>query len=357
MAELTNQSTTEFKSDSPLTRCAEIFFSAVAFGPLWFALVIIGGVIFSSGCRNCGQQPCAPQPYTPYNANAPYGYGYNANPASSAGGGGLAQARIPAPPTYSLNIPGGRNYNTANANGYRVGQLPSGLLNTQQNAPTPANRPANYNQQQGWRQSDGNNLNTSSTGQTGGTGGTGGIGGSNRVADATSVLESSAGVNSPGGGWATRTASSSNSVGNGVSFTQSNDYRTTSTDERRDNSRLPVTDATNVRATVPFVQNQTGGSGQYVRPYYVPQRQNQPRYAAATPTTYYQGAFEQPNVRNYNNSTQPQNYQGSFAQRYAAAQPQGQVLAQSTTRYDPYQSSASTASNDWRERGRESQSY
>ena len=52
---------------------------------------------------------------------------------------------------------------------------------------------------------------------------------------------------------------------------------------------------------------------------------------------------------------QPQNYQGSFAQRYAAAQPQGQVLAQSTTRYDPYQSSASTASNDWRERGRESQ--
>ena len=106
----------------------------------------------------------------------------------------------------------------------------------------------------------------------------GGIGGSNRVANATSVLESSARINNQGGTSAARTASSSNSVGNGVSFTQSNDYRTTSTDERRDNSRLPVTDATNVRATVPFVQNQAGGSGQYVRPYYEPQQQNQPRH-------------------------------------------------------------------------------
>lgn len=344
MAELTNQqSTTEFNSDSPIARSAEKVLPTVAAGPIWFALAIIGVAIFSTGCRNC-RQPCAPQPYTPYNANPAYGYGNNTNPANYAGGNGLAQARIPAPPTYSLNIPGGSN--NANANGYRVGQLPSGLINTQQNAPTPANRPANYNQQQGWRQSNGNNLDTSSTGQTGG---------SNRVASATSVLESSARINNPGATSATRTASSSNAVGNGVSFTQSNDYQTTSTDERRDSSRLPVTDATNVRATVPFVQNQTGGSGQYVRPYYEPRQQNQPRYAAVTPTTYYQGAFAQPNARNYNNSTQNQNYQGSFAQRYAAAQPQGQVLAQSTTRYDPYQSSASTASNDWRERGRESQ--
>jgi len=357
MAKHRYPSPTEINSVTALVRCDSNVVRRTTLSSLLFVSAIVVVSILSTGCRNC-RQPCAPQPYTPYNANpAAYGYGYNnVNPATYNGGNGVAQARIPAPPTYSLNIPGGNNnYNNANANGYRVGQLPSGLLNTQQNAPTPANRPANYNQQQGWRQSNGNNLNTSSTGQTGNN---------NRVAAASSapsVLESSARINNSGG-LDTRTASTSNSVGNGISFTQSNDYRTTATDERQDNSRLPVTDATNVRATAPFAQNQSG-SGQYVRPYYEPRQPNQPsptsqpRYAALPPTTYYQGAFAQPNPRNYNFQAQPQTIQGSFGQRYSGAQPQGQVLAQSTTRYDPYQSSASTASSDWRDRGRESRSY
>ena len=304
-----------------------------------------------SGCRNCGQT-CVPQQYTPYNTApaqfqqfqqpaagfggsgtvnpVPAGYGYN---NTNAAYNSTAQARIQAPSTYSLNIPGVNN----NANGLRVGQLPSGLLNTQQTAPTPVNRPANYNQQQGWRRSDGNDLNTSSTNQTGDT---------NRVADssgASSVLVSSAGTN----GSTARTASTANAVGTGVSFTQSTDYRTTSTDERRDNSRLPVTDATNVRVTSSIAQT-PNASGQNTQPYY------QPRYASLPPTTTYQGAFVRPDY-----SASPQTYQGSFSQQFAApaAQPQQQVLAQSTARYDPYQATASTASSDWRDRGRESNSF
>lgn len=317
------------------------YFSATQ-RPSLFVLATCLFAISFSGCRNC-RQPCAPQPYTPYNTAPAYGYGYN---NVNAGLSGNTQARIPAPPTYSLNIPGGN----ANANGYRVGQLPNGLLNTQQTAPTPANRPANYNQQQGWRRSDGTNLNTSSTDQPSG---------SNRFANAStgsSVLESSARINHQNNGSGTRTASSSNADGGvaatGVSFTQSTDYQSTSTDERLDNTRLPVTDATNVRATSPFAQNQSGSS-QYVQPYYQP---NQPRYASLPPTTYNQGAFVRPN---YGPLPPTQTYQGSFHQRFntPAAQPQQQVLAQSTARFDPFQASASTASSDWRDRGRESRSY
>jgi hypothetical protein len=310
-----------------------------------------------AGCR-C-QQPCAPQQYTPYNTAPAYsapgsgtvpGYGtapnFNTAPTYNNGfgfnsanrnGNAATQARIPAPATYSLNIPGvNNNANNLNQNRapIRVGQLPSGLLNTRQTAPTPANRPANYNQSQGWRQSNGANLNTSSTGQ---------IGSGNRVADASlapSVLESSSRINNTNGAPISRTASLNNASGSGVSFTQSNDYRTTSIDERQDNTRLPVTDATNVRGTTPFAQN-NNGSGQYVRPYYQPRQQNQQRAAAPVPTTY-QGAF-----------TQPQTYQGSFAQRYNSAQPQRQVLAQSTARFDPFESTASSSS-DWRDRGRQS---
>ena len=312
------------------------------------------------GCR-C-QQPYPPQQYTPYNTAPPLPNpafnpqpGFNGPPQfntaptfnngfgpNNAGGriGPGSQTRISAPATYSLNIPGVNN----NGSGTRVGQLPSGLLNTRQTAPTPANRPANFNQTQGWRQANGNNLNTSSIGQP--------VVGS-RVADASlgnSGFASSTGVTNSNGGPNVPTVSLPNASASGVSFTRSNDYRTTSIDERRDNTRLPITDATNVRSTTPFAQNQSG-NGQYVQPYYEPRQQNQPRFAQAGPTTY-QGAFVQPNNANFNGL--PQSNQGNFAQSFSSAQPQRQVLAQSTARYDPFGSSASTASNDWRDRGRRS---
>ncbi len=314
----------------------------------------------------CNTQPFNTQPFNtqpfntqPFNTAPAYnqvpnyntaptlnnGFGFNnANGRLNAG----SQSRIPAPATYSLNIPGVNNNANNNINGTRVGQLPSGLLNTRQNAPTPANQPANFNQTQGWRQSNGNDLNTSSTGQPGS---------SNRVADAssaTSVLESSTRINNSSDGPTARTASLNGGSGTGVSFTRSNDYQTTSIDERRDNTRLPITDATNVRATTPFAQNQSG-SGQYVQPYYQPRQQNQQPFAPSTPTTY-RGAFVQPNAQpgyvNFNGL--PQSYQGRFAQQQSpAAQPQRQVLAQSTARFDPFESTASAASSDWRDRGRQ----
>ena len=90
----------------------------------------------------------------------------------------------------------------------------------------------------------GTNLNTSSTNSTGGV---------NRVADSTgasSVLVSSNGNSTSGNSSQPREPRRQPMpLETGVSFTESTDYRTTSTDERRDNSRLPVTDATNVRVT------------------------------------------------------------------------------------------------------------
>ena len=330
------------------------------------SLLLAVALLTNAGCRNCGQQPCAPQPYTPYAApqynvapqfntapqyNAAPGYnapaytpqGFNNAPTGGSGFRSTSQTRIPSPATYSLNIPGNNNAtanaNNANANGYRVGQLPSGLLNTGQAAPTPAGQSGNYNQQQGWRRSDGADLNTSSTGEQ--------SAGSRFASAATSVLESSSRVDS-GASTASptfRTASSSNAVNSGVSFTQSDDYRTTETDERLDHSRLPVTDATNVRATAPLVQNQ--GSGQYVAPYYEPRQQNQLASANQSIRSS-QGNFSQPNYSPYQ---QTQTYQGNFSQ------PQSQVLAQSTARYDPYEATASAASGDWRTRGRDSSAY
>ena len=154
----------------------------------------------SSGCRS--GQPYAAAGYGGYNGpqgyNPAYNPGYNpaaynqggyapagsgartvapngfnggsASRTNAAGAASLARnsATIAPPPTYSLNIPGGGV--NPYAQGTRVGQLPTGLINTRQAAPTPAsgsagggfNSPANFNQNQGWRQINGGSLNTQS---------------------------------------------------------------------------------------------------------------------------------------------------------------------------------------------------
>ena len=148
--------------------------SCDAFGLLLKASLLMAVVVTltaSSGCRS-GCQNCAAGGYNGvqgYNQGgynpAIYNQGGSASRSNAAGAARFASnpATIAPPPTYSLNIPGGG----ANpyAQGTRVGQLPAGLINTGQAAPTPAggtNGPANFNQQQGWRQINGGNLNTQS---------------------------------------------------------------------------------------------------------------------------------------------------------------------------------------------------
>jgi len=283
------------------------------------------------------------------------------NPAAAAA---LARnsATIAPPPTYSLNIPGGGGVNPY-AQGTRVGQLPTGLINTRQAAPTPAsgsaggfNNPANFNQQQGWRQINGGNLNTQSNVANPDAAG--------QVA--TSVLDrsgSSAGApasqpnqaqqpNPFQQASASRTPEPVNRPQfNNVATTRSTDYQTTSVDERQDPTRLPVTDASGINTRVA-----QGFIAPAAQPYYNRQQGaqqfQQPQFAANTsqPNPSFQGQFVQP----VNSAYQFNNPVGSVGGQFVAPVSQPQLVqSQSTAFYDPFTATASDTQNS----GSNSRSY
>ncbi len=296
---------------------------------------------------------------------AGYNYGGSASRTNAVGAPSLARnsATIAPPATYSLNIPGGGV--NPYAQGTRVGQLPSGLINTRQAAPTPvsgsaggANSPANFNQQQGWRQINGGSLNTQSN--------------TANPAAATDVARSV--LNNSGS--STRAplpqqnsavqpnpfqqASASNAPApvnrpqfNNVATTRSTDYQTTSVDERQDPTRLPVTDASGINtsvaqgyippATQPYYNRQQGD-----------QRFQQPQLAAnpSQPTPSFQGQFVQP----VNSAYQGQfsNPVGSVGGQFAPPLSQPQLVqSESTAFYDPFTATAS----DTQYSGSDSRSY
>lgn len=292
-------------------------------------------VMGTTGCRNCGNS--CPQGYAQGYGPGGYGVGGYGAPGGFAANG---SPTIPPAQTYSLNIPGRPNP----GNGTRVGQLPGGLINTRQPAPTSATSPAGFNQQQGWRQNDGNNLNTQSGSAPAGDSG-------NRVAQ--SVLTNLPSSNSANPVPA-RTASSTSSVvpaNQNLSTTVSTDYRTTSVDERRDSSRLPLTDASNVRAVSGTFANQTFGNQQPQNPtpYYQPR--NSGSYASNLPQSqpFYRGDFQPPA-----NTAYQGNFQNPVASDYSRPMATStQVRAESTATYDPYNANA----GDWRNRGRDSRAF
>ena len=361
-------------------------------------LAIMAILATSSGCRNCGRCQPSPVPFQPaqgfpgFNRGAPgfnQGFGNPAfgnqgfNPANQ-GFNPVSQSTTIAPPaTYSLNIPGGGATNPlASRPTTRVGQLPGGLISTRQPAPTPAtgatgaNSPANFNQQQGWRRTDGGSLNTqafnspsangpafggnngglrptagnqASFNSTGNTGGSGNRGNEfpNSVSSGGSTSPSNSAPNRPG-----------RPVFTNVATTRSTDYQTTVVDERLDATRLPVTDASNMQTRV--AQNLTQPTGQ---PYYV---RPQNGFAAQTPQFISPQAFPQGSATRdalVGTFVQPPNsaYQGRFAnpvgqvgRQFAPPVSSAQLVqAESTATYDPYTSTAS----DWRNRGRDSRSY
>ncbi len=305
----------------------------------------------SAGCRNC-RNNCG-QPFAGAYGGAPaYNVpgavpGYGAAGYGAAGYGAPAgvagnSATIAPPATYSLNIPGGVN---PYAQGTRVGQLPAGLINTRQPAPTPAsgtNSPANFNQQQGWRKINGGNLNTQSNLINPAAAGP----------VATSVLDRSPDSSAPANQPNQFNQSNPPQINN-VATTRSTDYRTTAVDERRDATRLPLTDASAMQprvaqtlvspVTQPYYNRTSGGPSGPT---------GQPQSNRLASRGVFQGQFSQP----VNSAYQGQflNPVGSVGGPFAAplAQPQ-LVQTQSTATYDPYTATAS----DWRSRGRDSRSY
>ena len=184
-------------------------------------------------------------------------------------GGGLVgnNSRIAPPGTYSLNIPSVANnqpyYTPGSAapNNYTV--------NPNLRAPTPANRTANQN---GWRPVNGNDLsNANPANQSNQNNQPAPNNAQPRSVLAPTTFVQGQQINNT----SARTASNTGLPGTGGSFVNSQNYQTTQVDERRDSTRLPVTDASAVRA--PARNFPTGNAVQLVsQPVNYPAAYQQP---------------------------------------------------------------------------------
>lgn len=184
-------------------------------------LLTICLVTISVGCRN---------------------YGNNCHGGGAFAGG---SATIAPPPTYSLNIPsvaGNQPY-------YTPGQTAptNNTLNTNQRAPTPAIRQATQLNQSGWRSADNDLSNNGSVAPLNNTNSPNS--GRSVLAAPTTFAGTTQNSNSnSNSGSGTRTASNTALPGSGASFTSSPNYQTTRVNETQDATRVPLSDATAVRA-------------------------------------------------------------------------------------------------------------
>jgi hypothetical protein len=241
------------------------------------ALICIS-LAFCGGCRNCNRV-CNGYSYSP---------------------------TIAPPPTYSLQIPSANGnpayYVPGGPNPNATANLPSYLVDPSRRAPVPAsnNGGTNINQQNGWRPTGGTNLSsTSATARPG-----------SNVPNA---------LGNPG---IARTQIASAPTARSV--VTSVDYASTRSNEQLDPTRLPATDASNVRAPAGFINNGTSQRLAQVRPATAP----------VYPNTFNQSVgFTQPAPAVYNGraviAQQPtqQFYYGTPTVRQSAPT----VLAQSTT--------------------------
>ncbi len=191
-------------------------------------------LILTAGCRN--------------RCNNPYGGGL------FAGG----SPTIAAPATYSLNIP-----SVAKNQPYYVpGPANNSTLNPNGRAPTPQGRQATQPNQAGWKSAE-NDLSKAGSGiRSEGDAG-------RSVLAPTSFVQTGA---------ASRPMQST-----GQAFTNSQNYRTTSIDERQDATRLPVTDASFVRAPA---SNYPPGTRMVASNNGYPSSNYNVGYSAPVPQTY-----------------------------------------------------------------------
>jgi hypothetical protein len=255
-------------------------------------------LVFSSGCRNC-------------------------NPAC-AGNGYAYSPTIAPPPTYSLQIPsaGGNAayYVPGSPNPNATANLPSYLVDPNRRAPVPqgTNGGVNINQQNGWRPTGNNNLS-----------------GTTSTTLPTTLAQN---VGQRPGVFGNVPATQVASAPTAQSVVTSVDYASTRSNEQLDPTRLPATDASNVRAPAGFVNN---GSATRLA-------QTRPATAPVYPNTFNQAvAFTQPAPAVYNGTPviaqQPAQpfYYGTPTVRQSAPT----VLAQSTATGVP-----STGSAGWTDR-------
>lgn len=309
---------------------------------LFVLTTLICLISLASGCRNC-----------------------RLNPGNNYCGIG-ASPTLPPPPTYSLQIPS-LGQNQPYYNGVpTTAQQPSYLINPNSAAPTPSLAP-----QQGWRPVGVNQVsnpavgsNYSNTPQNQPASGsqspidlspnrapTGFASQPPSTPSLSSVLQ-------PGDN---RTASAAN----GVSYMDSVNYRSTRVDERLDDTRLPVTDASNVRA--PSILNNTPPANQLAQavpiygtvvpsnqPAYSPQPSVVLPYPATNTNPYRATQFAQPTQPGFIQGTmvygQPaNNANNGYPSPYSGPNySQSTVLAQSTATYDPQNSQDSELG--WRNR-------
>lgn len=291
-------------------------------------------LVAASGCRNRAQF-CQPGCY----ANAPVGGG-SLN--------GLArQTTLPSPSTYSINIPGqNQPYYNANA----TAQVPTPTTGT-----LPSNNP------NGWRPvgtapaPTGTLLSPTSTAPT--TTPNSGSTTRNQTPSASQSRLTSV-IDRPNQNQIAR------NPGNGLSFTNDSNFRSTVVDERLDRSRLPVTDASLVRAPTTYTPQTT--IGQFNIPFnnqvvanqtaFNQQVYNQGVRVAQNPALYAQPVYAQPVYTPQQTASNV--VVGSFAQP-TFAQPSQQtyqglstqnptVLAQNTVFADP--ANNPNFQNGWRDR-------
>ncbi len=229
--------------------------------------------------------------------------------------------RVSPPNTYALQIPGQPNSNQG-----------SGVRSANNVQPNQVNV------QGGWQPAGSATGNTPDAIPPANSG----TSTNSTIANQTQVVAVTAPSREPIGAVQNRVAQNNT----GLSYTDRTNFRTTAVDERLDRSRLPVTDASQVRAPTRFTPSTT--VGQFNAPYYVPnnnvnsvapQYQNTvPRYATNPQT----GQVINPNLaqNGYNGNTIVGSFgQPTFAQppqqMYAGFNAQNQVLAQSTVYADP----------------------
>ena len=285
-------------------------------------------LVASTGCRN--RVPyCQPGCYP----NAAVGGPIN---------GVIGQTTVPSPSTYSINIPGqNQPYYNANA----TAQVPT---------PTTGSLP--QNNPTGWRPVGSATAPTgtlSSPPTTAPT--TAPLGGSTtrNQTPATSQSRLTSVIDRP------NQNQLANNRANGLSYTNDSNFRSTVIDERLDRSRLPVTDASLVRAPTTFTPQTT--IGQFNNPLlnqtaYNQTAYNQPVYNQAPRIAQAPAYYSQPVA--YSAQPAPNVVVGSFTQPTFAQPPQQTyrglstqnptVLAQNTVFADP--ANNPNYQNGWRDR-------
>lgn len=286
----------------------------------WYVISILCLMLTSAGCRNRAttcQPGCYPSPFA----------------------GLTGSTTVPSPQTYSIQIPGNANpqyYNNSATAQQLPLQQPTGTLPTANGS----------NSRNGWQP-------VGATGTTGTlpvttpppSGSTSQLQSTINESNLVSVVDRGAGQ--PGNRLAQNTGSA-----NGLSRTNNSNFATTAVDERLDRSRLPVTDASQVRAPANFSPtttvgqfnlpwfntNQYQGNTGYLPQFQVPQSVNSGGQPLVGPQqNVVIGNFSQPTFAR----ASPQIYRGLATQN-------PQVLAQSTVYSDP--SKDPNFQNGWRDR-------